>query len=129
MTLTEFLLARIADTIAEAGYAQAELVTAGEDQRGLPYRLLGQLLAECEAKRRIIEWHKAWPVLAETEPTFEQDGDDPQSTTLRMSKQIAWLTEQEYRKRFGVEPPTGPILRLLALPYADHPEYQEEWRP
>ena len=22
-----------------------------------------------------------------------------------------------------------PTLRLLALPYADHPDYREEWRP
>ncbi|MFF8286177.1 DUF6221 family protein [Streptomyces albus] len=22
-----------------------------------------------------------------------------------------------------------PVLRLLALPYADHPDYREEWRP
>ncbi len=24
---------------------------------------------------------------------------------------------------------TNPVLRLLALPYADHPDYREEWRP
>jgi hypothetical protein len=89
-----------------------------------------RVLAECATKRAIIEWHKNWPVLVETPPTFEPTAlDDPQSTTLRMTKQIAWLTQQQYRERFGDEPPTAPILRHLAAPYADRPGYQEEWRP
>ncbi|MDR7253693.1 hypothetical protein J2X46_002683 [Nocardioides sp. BE266] len=29
-------------------------------------------------------------------------------------------------KRWGGH---DPIIRLLALPYADHPDYREEWRP
>lgn len=95
-----------------------------------------RVLAECEAKRRIIEWHKAWPVLVETPPTFDQgDGEsydyergDVSSMTLRMSQRIAWATEQQYREKFGSEPPTGPVLRLLALPYADHHDFQEGWR-
>lgn len=28
-----------------------------------------------------------------------------------------------------VTPSECPTLRLLALPYADHPDYREEWRP
>jgi hypothetical protein len=88
------------------------------------------VLAECAAKRAIIEWHKNWPVLVETPPNFEPTAlDDPQSMTLRITKQIAWLTQQQYRERFGDEPPTAPMLRLLALPYADRPGYQESWRP
>ena len=32
---------------------------------------------------------------------------------------------------WGSEVVSGPCatLRLLALPYADHPDYREEWRP
>jgi hypothetical protein len=96
-----------------------------------------RVLAECEAKRRIIEFHQSWPVLVETPPTFDQgnaEGHDLalgelSSMTLRLSQRIAWMTEQEYRNRFGSEPPTGPMLRALALPYADHPDYRPEWRP
>ncbi|GAQ52087.1 DUF6221 family protein [Streptomyces acidiscabies] len=29
----------------------------------------------------------------------------------------------------GIEWETCPVVRLLALPYADHPDYREEWRP
>lgn len=41
------------------------------------------------------------------------------------------LTEflQEYRAKFGDEPPTTPVLRALAPPYADHPDYRDEWKP
>ena len=46
-----------------------------------------RVLAECEAKRRIVEWMSAW----------QQD--------------------------VAVEG-----LRLVALPYADHPDYRDEWR-
>lgn len=31
---------------------------------------------------------------------------------------------------WNVDPDTaGALLRLVALPYADHPDYREEWRP
>jgi len=48
---------------------------------------------------------------------------------IRVSKQIAWLTTREYVARFGTDPPTAPILALLALPYADHPDCLPEWLP
>jgi hypothetical protein len=85
------------------------------------------------AKRRIVEMHRDWPVLVarpdEFEPSFGADLPFPDQITMRMSRQIAWMTEQEYRNRFGDEPPTGPIIRVLAAVYADHPDFREEWRP
>lgn len=51
-----------------------------------------RVLAECEAKRRIIEWWMAG-----------RDGDDSGFDTRR-------------------------LLAALALPYADHPDYDETWR-
>lgn len=150
MTLIEFLLARIAEDEATGqaamydeaddlnqphsltcGYRATELSVTPACMCGWPSRLL----AECDAKRRIIEWHQNWPVLAEREPEFDppmQGGIRAglvEQATFRTTKQIAWLTEQEYRTRFGDEPPTGPILKMLALPYADHPDYCKEWRP
>lgn len=88
-----------------------------------------RVLAECEAKRQIVEWHKSWPVLVETQPQFERaDADSPSLVSFKMTQQIAWLTQQEYRARFGDDPPTAPILLMLALPYAGHPDYDEAWR-
>lgn len=54
-----------------------------------------RVLAEVEAKRRIIE---------EAEAVIDED-------------------------RFGEWGHGGQTLRLLALPYAHHPDYDESWRP
>jgi hypothetical protein len=82
---------------------------------------------ECAAKRAIIALHESWPVLVETEPEFESPLDIA-GMTVTMSKRIAWMTEREYRTRFGTESPTAPILRALAAVYADHPDFRAEWR-
>ncbi len=89
---------------------------------------LVEVLREVEAKRAIVQWHESWPVLVERPPTFEDiEGADPHAFAMRASQQIAWLTTQEYRARFGDEPPSGPILLHLAAIYSDHPDYRQEW--
>lgn len=87
MDLTEFLLARIA-----------------EDQRWAedyypppPMWISGRLLAECEAKRRIVELHGS------VDPC---DAHDASFRTVPCD-----------------------TIRALALPYADHPDYDPTWRP
>lgn len=158
--LAAFLLARIAEDEAVARAAgEGEWSAEGRDvwrvspiatvtivygipehESGAQTHEIGQhiarhdparVLAECEAKRRIVEWHKNWPVLVESQPTIEpiDRPGDPMSLAYRASQQIAWMTEREYVARFGSEPPTSPILRLLALPFVDHPDYRQEWKP
>lgn len=126
MTITEFLLARIAEdeTVATAaqertkrepwwvdGPAQVsgkfwvyatgekfdEPMVADHIARHGPARVL----AECEAKRRIIET-LVLPYIAERRRL--------------MNGQPSW----------GDEHPD--LLLLLALPYADHPDFREEWK-
>jgi len=73
-----------------------------------------RVLAECDTKRRIIDLHASLPqppmlravgnVCAECSSSFE-DGH---------VEGVAWPCD---------------TLRLLALPYADHPDYREEWKP
>lgn len=104
MTLTEFLVARIAEDEAVAADEQAELQAESFGSGGLQSGLVrvlvngipgtlidhSRVLAECQAKRRIIEG------------VYE---------TVMMG--ISGL---------------GPItLRMLALPYADHPDYDSSW--
>ncbi len=61
-----------------------------------------RVLREIEAKRRLLE---------ELRPlTAEADG-------------IIW---SEYSSHHGSE---ETLLALLALPYSDHPDYREDWRP
>lgn len=112
--LTEFLLARVAedemavrtrDKSAPIHYVGCvyynndigEFCPCDCDEDGEATR---RQLAECEAKRRIVEEH----------PQFVSEGMSYCETCERS---------------------TSPCntLRLLALPYADHPDYREEWRP
>jgi hypothetical protein len=113
-TLADFLLARVAEDEAAAGdafyegqhwYAEEEGVSRwpGDDtvwdadrKRDAQHVVRWQparVLAECEAKRRIVE--------------LDWRGDDSGPAQL--------LQED--------------VLRLLALSYADHPDYRQEWRP
>jgi hypothetical protein len=67
-----------------------------------------KMLAECEAKRRIVEATR-----------FD---DAPRSAV------------DEWLEHPGLTPPREvsvmiDTLRALALPYADHPDYREEWKP
>lgn len=100
MTLTDFLLQRIAEDerharkLAETDRRPvlALAITVNHPQR---------VLAECEAKRRIVE-------------------------TLA----IPYIAER--RRLMGGRPSWGDenpeLLRLLAMPHADHPDFREEWR-
>ena len=97
-TPTEFLLARISEDEAVARevhrlYLDDWSAVLAERRHSLSSRVL----AECEAKRRIVEM--AWDHL----------GDD----------EYGWGMEEAKRQ----------ILAELALPYASHPDYREEWRP
>lgn len=113
MTLVEFLLARIAEdeAVAVATRGNWNALPWKASDRGIAGPVDGpfghaavvidpaRVLAECEAKRRIVELH----------PSVIDDGQ-----TVCSEEQAEWPC---------------PTLRLLALPYADHPDYRDEWRP
>jgi len=88
MTLTEFLLARITEDEA-AWSGGVGLVTRPDFAR-----MSQHMLAECEAKRSMID------ILA------------PIAADLWPSTELA-----------------KHVLAVMALPYADHPDYLPEWRP
>ncbi len=113
MTLIEFLLARIAEDEAIAWTHEV-------------WPNQARVLAECEAKRHIIKIHQpvqftdiSINIIDETvchtchavlDSPFEDEDD-------------TWeypLIQQHYPCK---------TLRATALPYADHPDYQQEWRP
>lgn len=78
-----------------------------------------RVLAECEAKRRIVEHHQygmgrrlVWPGVSEEayevcSACYERSDDGYASNA-----KAPCMT-----------------LRLLALPFADHPDFDEAWRP
>jgi hypothetical protein len=136
VTLVEFLLARLAEDQAAAQRAlpgpwelqgeprETQVFSAptgvsvavgwlrdlGHIARHDPARVL----AEVAAKRRIVDEH--W------EPTSPFD-DWPTSTPGRHCP-TCWDQGERLHQRFPC-----PTLRLLALPYAGHPDYLEEWKP
>ena len=131
MDLTEFLLARIAEDEEDARKAMPGPWTSdGGVYAGHPtnevvdYAYEGnadhiarwdpaRVLAECEAKRRIVEEHKgSWScsVCLDYMDSDEGPGGDSCETVVMKD----WPC---------------PTLRLLSLPYADHPAWREGWRP
>lgn len=107
LTLSDFLLARIADDEAlinlasTGGVVRADLdmmTMAPEVFRGMG--MTKRLLAECEAKRRIVEEHEFEDLLGT--PVCSRCGDP------RMDSATIWPCA---------------TLRALALPYVDHPDY------
>jgi hypothetical protein len=106
--LTQFLLARIAED--EASY-QAAFVGYSAGFPLTPSRFL----AECDAKRRTVEGI----AIAELERTYNEPA--AATTNTQMGQMIAALAEHLSTERRW-------YLQLLALPYANHPDYQEEWR-
>ncbi|MEU4256293.1 DUF6221 family protein [Streptomyces fradiae] len=65
-----------------------------------------RVLAEVDAKRRILD-----------EFVTSLTGKDKEFD------ETFGLTDWEF------ESTADPLLRLLALPYADHPDYRDDWRP
>lgn len=103
MTLADFLLARIAEDEASARGRQMQVAAQFGKHDPVSDRIAGQpwparVLAESEAKRRIVEMY----IHLRSPAVF-----DP----------------------MGAHVGLGRSLRLLALPYAEHPDYGQKWRP
>jgi Family of unknown function (DUF6221) len=120
VTLTDFLLARITEDEAEA--AESHAVSCArtnpvyEDPEQPPDDALcdcrqRRVLAECGAKRRIIAEHAP---------------DNRQFDCRDDAGSHAYYSDEPGTYGYLGECRT---LRILALPYEDHPDYREEWRP
>jgi hypothetical protein len=124
--LAEFLLARIAEDEDQARYLDSEGAEYAA-MYGMPgeWQSVGlydakRALAECEAKRRIAEEHECEAtkvVLAPFDPSTGERRPVEWDLTCRV---CGWADDN----------PSGgcATLKLLALPYADHPDYREDWR-
>ena len=109
MDITEFLLTRIAEDEREANVCLAQYRRA---EGGSTPRWTRQL-AECEAKRAIIEEHGPQEVAS-----LDRDSWGKPFIVCR-------------RCAIGDRQVIAPChtLKSLATVYADHPDYREEWRP
>lgn len=111
MSITEFLLARIAEdeAVAVAAEPHEEWISVGKIEDGGMDTADGEhvarwsparVMAECKAKRRIVDEH----------------GDDGGFCA----------TCHDYYEHDGIRHPC-PTLLALAQPYADHPDYDPAW--
>jgi hypothetical protein len=136
--LADFLLARIAEDEAAARGVRPGPRTVRTNAPDVEQYLAvwhpDRVLAECDAKRRIVEREARF---------FEPRDDLPAELTVvedewQSEREWVWvkfvtgaeeqMSQATYRERF-MRPAISATMRLLALPYADHPDYREEWRP
>ena len=108
-SLPDFVLARIAEDEAVAQHVAAIWAQLPHQPRGITVvgrevYYLERVLAECEAKRRIVDIHYDSPV------------DDDEYGRIHLCG--------------ACSPEAWPCatLRALASVYADHEDYREEWR-
>lgn len=126
MKIEEFLLARN----SEAKIKLEEMRMSGRID-GVEFQ---KLAVANTMMTELINWHEVWPILVEGPMEFSNSEFDLLSTpdiesiTYRVSRQMAWLTQAEYRRKFGIEPPAAPLLKRMAMYYTNHPDYNEEWR-
>jgi hypothetical protein len=119
MTLTEFVLARIAEDEQRARIAQHD-----DEARTLAY---------CAAVRAIIDEHEIMPWrLSRT--GYVQDHDGRRWAQYYNGGCCGRCTAGgEYGGNIAefedAEPDYCETLRALGTIYADHPDYHEEWRP
>jgi hypothetical protein len=104
VTLVDFLLARIAED--EAAARDSRALYGPDSSLYINRHNPARVLAECEAKRRIVELHSR-----DHECTAPGDG-------------YAGVFAAD-----GTMPSTCSTMRALALPFATHPDYREEWKP
>ncbi|MGW3166969.1 DUF6221 family protein [Streptomyces sp. NPDC001142] len=82
-----------------------------------------RVLREVDAKRQIVDAYLPPGIDPHPgQPCINYEGQDPAEHTRRnaCSRHLA-ASERLLHNDYA--------LRLLALPYADHPDYQPEWRP
>lgn len=87
----------------------------------------GPALADLAAKRKILDQHEQWPVYVERPPVLDV-APNREDWVVHVTQSIDWVSTQQYRYRFGAEPPTSPIIRALLQPYADREDFPPMWR-
>lgn len=117
--LVEFLLSRIAEDEAEANRALADKWGEAQwstawwscDEQGSHVAVdPPRAVAECEAKRRIVKAAR------------EASGD-------HVGIAMEFCVGKEEWDEHMAEDPGDAIFQALAAVYADHPDFDEAWRP
>lgn len=122
MDINEFVTARLDESDVKLN-ALYMVVGSGSVSR--------ELASFIDFARSVVELHKNWPVMV-TSPTspvvsVAEGSDFHNSLSYKVAQTIEFRTQEEYRKNFGYEPPTAPIMASLASCWKRHPDYQSSW--
>lgn len=121
MAITDFIRARLAE--------EKELVSSLYTRNQTTTSAFHNQLRIYDALEKIVDWHKNWPVLVETMPNFEIDYSKPVNDQIRyqVTSQINWMTQKSYVDHFGSQPPTAPVLAMIASIWSTHMDYDPSW--
>ncbi|MDQ8040629.1 DUF6221 family protein [Cellulosimicrobium sp. XJ-DQ-B-000] len=127
MTLTDFLLARIAEDETTAQDAEPGPWTL--DREHLPQAIIG---ADGDPVIRAAKGDRDW-TFQTSQVAYHVVRHDPERVLAECESKRRIIEHEEARpaKDYRPLPPDAdtPVLRLLALPYAHHPDYDKAWRP
>ncbi len=126
MDLTDFLLARIAE---DEAYCRVKISLEGEPSSRAPDG--GDLDGFLQRLIDMCGEHPDAELMAAQVKSGVRSPTDP-TRILAQCDALRRIVEHE-RGSAGDAGPTSPaadtpVLRLLALPYAEHPDFREEWR-
>lgn len=141
--LTEFLLARVAEDEADvrrAGVPHGTLGGVLDPDDGHSFEWVhrygahvlaarqSRVLAECEAKRAIVALHT--PVW-ESQACDICDGAESEALGCAPADAGHWVCPSAcgLSETGRVDEHGCDTLRALALPYVDHEDFRDEWRP
>lgn len=128
MSIEEFLRARIEE--------EKDVLESAESMKWVTGGEFKALMGFMKTFERILDWHDKWPVLVERPMRFETpnlfDDYDPakyvSAMTYSMTQEIAWMTHKSYVETFGEAPPAAPILRMIAMNWATHADFNDDWK-
>ena len=140
LTLTDFLLARIAEDEAAARLC-AEMFPSPWDVADRGWRVRIYAADIPDEGDHADPGDKRAPVVMEVEP--DRNLDDPRWLSERVehvrrhdpARVLAECAAKRlilriwFESEFCERDVMNDVIDALALPYADHPDYREEWRP
>lgn len=92
--------------------------TADGDIRFIQHFTSARVLAECEAKRKVIDLH-----------TLPEDAELPHGHWEGYGSDEVWVRDEPNVCPVCNESEPCTTVRLLAVPFAEHPGYRPEWKP
>jgi len=80
-----------------------------------------------QSMRETLRLHAQWPILVSEQTDFDFEHVHENNFSYVATQRFAWMTNEEYKKRFGTDPPTSNMLKSWLGAYRLHPDFKVEW--